>query len=244
MFKKISFLLYGVLLYSAAYANDSSIVEEEKYNYSFFRLNYGITFPSGDFSSENINLANSGFAKVGSSLGLTFGFNFLKDFHYLIEWNGYTNQINTDKLSQYYKNQFSSSLNWETQTSSWTNSNLMTGLGLSFPIKKVFLDSEVMIGYSYAIFPEMLVVSSDEVNEYKTKISESTSTALSWKFKTGIRYKFYNKLTAFLNFSHHLSKHTFDPLVETNNNDYEDLKTPRKINFSNTQISAGLGLSW
>lgn len=254
---KLLFILTGFIIISLniyPQADTSSVIKDEnvikeklpdkRYNQHYIKVSYGAAFPLGDYSSNDISYSNSAFAKNGSEFAITFGYNFLEDFHLLLEWNGYTNKINKSNLASYFKKQFSSTLNWEVQTARWSYSNIMIGTDLSFKIKKFYLDIAFLFGYSYAIIPEMIISSSDNSVEYKTKISETTSNSVSYKFSPGLRYEIFNGLNAFLDISYLSSSHLFYPEKETTNDDYQTIRFPENIKMMNFTTSLGLGYSW
>ncbi|WP_290789838.1 hypothetical protein [Flavihumibacter sp. UBA7668] len=123
-------------------------------------------FPLGDWASKNESIDHSGYASSGQSFTLRYSNDFSKNWGWQLLIKGQRNQLNAEKLEDYYSKQSlwgTQVNNWSFKKKNWMTATAMGGIYRIIPAGKrsLFLP-ELGLGLIYAKLPDFLGTANEQ----------------------------------------------------------------------------------
>lgn len=155
----------------------------------YITVNFGSSIPLGDYSNKYVGSAISGtnmhlnfsMPIKKHNLGITskVGFNtcqmssipFIEQQKSIINSAGYTEGVDYDFLSR--------------STGDYTQTNFLTGLFATFPVKRISIDSRVLFGCNITTRPETTIDFYDYADNYYPVYTQKSSTSTSFSYNLG-----------------------------------------------------------
>lgn len=210
--------------------------------YGQLGLSLGIAFPLGEFSSKDLKNINAGWANSGSSLQLTYQYQFDKSYFGLTALvHGQSNPFDAQQMEKECLNYFPS-YTWTIEGTAWRIGALMLGGFAAFPIsEKVKFTPRVLAGVMNTKSSDIMVKGIENGNLTWGNQKSSTSNSIIYLFGAGFQFKLSNKLKLQTNLDYFASNPEFNN-IEIIRSDGSRISNTLKPSISNINLNLGLGL--
>ncbi|MBC3846296.1 hypothetical protein H8K90_07890 [Winogradskyella echinorum] len=161
-----------------------TIAQESKY---YLGISYGKSFPLGDFTANDINKSNAGFAESGTKLDVYGGYILSKHitFTFTFRYQNFNTNINALTNGLETNNQGTVFIG---NSNSWQIYSLLGGIAYKVSISKKFsLFPRIGFGPMLVSCPQFSIIATNE-NTY-TEINGSSETGIGLGYEFGIGLK-------------------------------------------------------
>lgn len=210
--------------------------------YGHVGLSLGAAFPLGEFSSKDIKNINAAWANNGSSLQLSYQYQFNKSYLGLTAMvHAQTNPFDAQQMEKEYLYYFPS-YTWTIEGTSWRMGALMIGGFAAFPIsEKVKFTPRVLAGVLNIRSSDIKVNGNENGMITWGNQKSSTATSLTYLFGVGFQFKISNKLKLQTNLDYLASNPEFNQ-VEIVRSDGSRVTNNLKPSIRNINLSVGIGI--
>jgi hypothetical protein len=163
--QKITFTFSFILLFifSNCFAQEKTCTKSHclKGDVGYVSFSIGPSIPLGNFSSNDINNPNSGFANTGSKVEINGGYNVFKSTDLAVKLFYSMNNFDASSLTKKLTAD-NPGTTWTTSGRSWDLVGFMVGLNYSYPFRNKFVgDMKFQTGLMKSSTPQMTVTGSN-----------------------------------------------------------------------------------
>ena len=244
---RIVIFIVPYLLATKAFSQNN-VKQTEDERKGFASVNLGVSIPTGNFSSDNFNNNEAGFATGGAVFDISVGYKLRPKLGVTAVWRGQANGIDAATYAQSLANYFGSG-SVSIETSAYSLGGIMAGLYGSFPIAENFrFEPRALIGFSAATLPERTTVaySSSGTKLVTWSQDQAETVAFSYILGLGGKLDLSKKICLLFNADFYAANAEWGNVREISighvtgsteiNNYYHNQ------NFRTVNLSAGLGL--
>lgn len=186
----------------------------------YIAFNAGSSNPVGTFASKNLNEENSGFAKSGFLLDLSFGYKLGKTLGISAMIRNHVNQVHGQPMADYFAYIVGKRVTLEVKP--YLTRSFLVGGYNSIPVSnKVSFENRLMIGYAITRSPELILkYSGGEIKQEKVNAG-----ALAYLIGAGFKFNTGQKTSLLLNFDYLGQKPEFSSVKISGNTNLVGLNT-------------------
>lgn len=211
-------------------------------------ISYGLSSPSGDFASKDINDEKAGVAKMGYNVGLSGSYLFSKYIGVAALFRFQSNSQDEQPYKDFMNNISAppSGASYVVDAKTWDVFSYMAGLYVSYPLtQKLSVESKVLFGLSTTAFPETNIsVSSVSSKAEIMKFTSTNSSAFSNLLSFGVKYNLDKRfrLLADIDYWSFKPEFTRTVIIQSSTPTSDQTKSSPSLNALNFNI--GLGYSF
>jgi hypothetical protein len=158
-----------IISFCSGYAQDTTIVVNQKQSKGYLSIFCGGAVPFNDFGSKDPYNSASGFANPGVDFGASFAHKFKSFFGVCFTYRYQINSVNVNSIEQQLEKKYSGTA-WTVNSDAWKSSIFLMGTYFCFQPKKtsrLSIDLKFMFGTNNVTSPQI-------------DFTEQTATTQSW----------------------------------------------------------------
>ncbi|SER78508.1 outer membrane beta-barrel protein [Pedobacter rhizosphaerae] len=213
---------------------------------SYISIAVGPSLPIGDFGSKDLSDEDSGLAKMGGFVNISYGYKFTESISMLVLLRGGIYGVDTDAFLKGYATPDGSAASLSVSTTTWKTGAIMAGIQQSLPLnskKSLLLETRAAIGIQKSKSPATTInMSISGFGNFSGKQEPMSSTSAAYFLGLSLNYNLGSNISLKFNADYTGANPKFEYTLATNNT--IQTSTKLKQNISVIDLGIGLGVSF
>lgn len=194
-------------------------------------ISTGASFPFGEFAYTNSFDSNSGYAKAGYALAVSFNYRVNDHLGLVALVSRYRLGVDESSIVKQYQS-WQTGWDWEVEATRWKLNAFMGGIDLIVPIYRSDFNFRLLGGMAHTRLPGLTGIGASFEREATSDI------AAAWGAGAGLTYEYFDKITLSLRLDFFMTH----PVLEQNLSYYPASDFPDiSQNIIIVNLTAGLG---